>query len=560
MRFASPVPRLCFLAVFLCSALPGSSSRAATPQEEAVALLQKAKDAKDPKARMALFTQVIAMNQAVPEALYWRGLELQQLGQYDAAIKDFDEAVRIFPDYPQALSARGMVRYAQGNYGEAMTYVERAIALEPANPQFHLNRGFVAQGARRWDLAIKDFEFVLAAEPRNAIVHYSLGRALIASKRTVEALTPLSTAITLDPKLADAYLLRSLVHLKTRNDAAMLADLDHAIAADPKFVEAYTQRGFAKNLIDGLHGNKGGEDFTQAVKLAPLDGSTWLRRAEFNSDTTPPRTALVIADCRQAIKLGFKVTEAYQLMGLENLRAGHAGDALGAFNAAKLALLKKSPQADTTFLDGRIAAARGVIDARPPPRRAELLGDWGVYDRKQLVLEYRLAADGTGIHRGTPITWTLANDELTVARIGEPEPEVYVVAVEAGVLILYPGAGESRAIHHLRLAPAGRKAGAQPNSPWPAASDVTALVGHWATEDLPSGDEQPIYRLALAADGTGAFDQNRTFTWRADPKNLTLTYADGRTAVHRYALVAKGDALLLELPEFTLILRSANPP
>jgi tetratricopeptide (TPR) repeat protein len=41
-------------------------------------------------------------------------------GEYDKAIKDYDEAIRLDPSDPQAFSNRGIVRSARGEYGKAI--------------------------------------------------------------------------------------------------------------------------------------------------------------------------------------------------------------------------------------------------------------------------------------------------------------------------------------------------------------------------------------------------------------------------------------------------------
>jgi tetratricopeptide (TPR) repeat protein len=53
--------------------------------------------------------------------------------KYDRAIEDYNEALRLKPDFAQAFSDRGAALYFKGEYQKAIADYDEAIRLEPEN-------------------------------------------------------------------------------------------------------------------------------------------------------------------------------------------------------------------------------------------------------------------------------------------------------------------------------------------------------------------------------------------------------------------------------------------
>ena len=61
--------------------------------------------------------------------------------KYDRAIEDYNEALRLKPDFAQAYSDRGAAWYFKGEYQKAIADYDQAIQLEPDNARAYTNRG-----------------------------------------------------------------------------------------------------------------------------------------------------------------------------------------------------------------------------------------------------------------------------------------------------------------------------------------------------------------------------------------------------------------------------------
>src|SRR5262249_5344808 len=70
-----------------------------------------------------------------------RGEGLLRVGDFDRAIADFDEAIRMRPDSARAHHDRGNAWSSKGELARALADYEVAISLDPNNPALYRDRG-----------------------------------------------------------------------------------------------------------------------------------------------------------------------------------------------------------------------------------------------------------------------------------------------------------------------------------------------------------------------------------------------------------------------------------
>jgi lipoprotein NlpI len=93
---------------------------------------------------------------------------------FDGAIGDYNQALRLKSGYAEAYNDRGHAYYWKGEYLKAIADFSRAIELRPAYPNAFNNRGaaYMASGGSR-ARAVADFDQALRLKPdfRNAYVN-----------------------------------------------------------------------------------------------------------------------------------------------------------------------------------------------------------------------------------------------------------------------------------------------------------------------------------------------------------------------------------------------------
>jgi tetratricopeptide (TPR) repeat protein len=76
-----------------------------------------------------------------PYAFYSRGVALHDERDYDGAIADYTESLRLKPDFAHAFYNRGLAHQTKGDYDRAITDYTEAIRLDPTYFRAYKNRG-----------------------------------------------------------------------------------------------------------------------------------------------------------------------------------------------------------------------------------------------------------------------------------------------------------------------------------------------------------------------------------------------------------------------------------
>ena len=99
-------------------------------------------------------------------AFFYRGRAQSANGQFDRAIQDLDQAIRLDPGFPDAFNCRGVVWVGQGQLERAIADFDRAIHLDANYAIAIYNRGLAAQNLGRTDEAAHYFEQAKQVGPR----------------------------------------------------------------------------------------------------------------------------------------------------------------------------------------------------------------------------------------------------------------------------------------------------------------------------------------------------------------------------------------------------------
>jgi tetratricopeptide (TPR) repeat protein len=116
---------------------------------------------------------------AVDRAMVYniRGVAYKRAGDYERALADYNEAIRLAPGYSGFLVNRGNLYYARQDYARALADFDAAIRLaSPPNPGYYFLRGRVYAVQKNYGDALADFEEALRLRPDDKLARY--GRAL----------------------------------------------------------------------------------------------------------------------------------------------------------------------------------------------------------------------------------------------------------------------------------------------------------------------------------------------------------------------------------------------
>jgi tetratricopeptide (TPR) repeat protein len=133
------------------------------------------------------------------EAHYNLAAMLQTKNQLDAAIREYQLAVRLRPEDAAANNALGAALVAAGHPEQGMGYLQTALKARPDSFEAHYNLGLALAGQNDFRGASEQFHVALQLQPEDANVEANLGAALAEMGRFPEAKSHFERALQIDP-------------------------------------------------------------------------------------------------------------------------------------------------------------------------------------------------------------------------------------------------------------------------------------------------------------------------------------------------------------------------
>jgi len=107
---------------------------------------------------IADYSEAIRLNSGDAEIFNNRGNAYYYDGQLDRAAADYDDAIRLAPDFAEAISNRGNIYRKTGRLDRAIAQYDRAIQIDPGNAQAFAERGLAYEKKGAGHHALRDFE------------------------------------------------------------------------------------------------------------------------------------------------------------------------------------------------------------------------------------------------------------------------------------------------------------------------------------------------------------------------------------------------------------------
>ncbi len=106
-----------------------------------------------------------------PEYLNIRGWAYYSIDSVDAALKDYNEAIRQNPNSSDLFFRRADIEFDMKNYRAAIGDYTIAISISPDSLDYYVSRGASYEKISEFNLALKDYDYVLE---RNSFHEFAL--------------------------------------------------------------------------------------------------------------------------------------------------------------------------------------------------------------------------------------------------------------------------------------------------------------------------------------------------------------------------------------------------
>lgn len=154
-----------------------------------------------------------------------RGIALTQLGRYEEALPELEEAARYGSRDERVYAALGFTKYRLGDdVGSAEAYKEAiALSIVP-EPWYHINRGAALERAGRFGAAAKEYKKAIKIDDRSSRAWFALGVLRLDTGDPRRALKALVKAVRYDSNYGPAHAALGVALLRLdRQEDALLA-------------------------------------------------------------------------------------------------------------------------------------------------------------------------------------------------------------------------------------------------------------------------------------------------------------------------------------------------
>jgi tetratricopeptide (TPR) repeat protein len=172
--------------------------------------------------------RALEKNPADPDLLYYLSRASDAL-----ASQSLDRLLTSAPNSPRAHQALGQAQFASKLYDAATKEYQQAIAMRPDLPGLHLELGQIYAAAAQWRKAEAEFRAEAALQPGNAEAAYRLGDALMQQGKMKEAAAELKRSDALRPEMSETLYALGKASAAVGDTAAAEKSLDRVIALEP---------------------------------------------------------------------------------------------------------------------------------------------------------------------------------------------------------------------------------------------------------------------------------------------------------------------------------------
>jgi tetratricopeptide (TPR) repeat protein len=301
--------------------------------------------------------------------------------EFDRAISEYDEAIRLSPQYKYAYLNRGRAWNRKGEFERSIADYGEVLRIDPKFAMAYNNRGFTWFGRRDFEHAIADYDEAIRLEPRLTIAYTNRANAWTEKGEKERALADYNEVIRIRPGDAAGWINRGAAWARNGDQDKAIADFNEAIRLDPKSDRAYVARGLAWGHIGDY--DREISNFNEATRIKPQSAVAHnsLGHAHFDHE----RFADSAADFERSLRIDARQPYAVIWRYLALARSG-AGNPLSELSSASAVIDKqKWPAPVIELFVGRMqpeALLAAAENPDPKTRRDQLcegrlyLGEW----------------------------------------------------------------------------------------------------------------------------------------------------------------------------------------
>ena len=238
-----------------------------------------------------------------PLAYKGRATAYYMAGQYEKAVLDYGEYLKILNNNPDVYCDKGIALYNLNKYNEAIIDLNKAIEINPKHLRALHFRGLSYFNLKNYTGAINDFSNALQIKANYPFAYYTRGLSFYYLGKYNESINDYTTAIKYDSKYVEAYSNRGLAYFQTRQFDEAINNYSTAVQLNPAYSNAYYNRALVYDQLKKY--DAAIADYTKTIELMPNFAGAYNSRA--NNYFAIQKYELALNDLIKAQQIGFAV-------------------------------------------------------------------------------------------------------------------------------------------------------------------------------------------------------------------------------------------------------------
>lgn len=218
----------------------------------------------DAQGASLLFSTLISVPHLRGAALAGLGRSQRALGQFEAAIHTYQQALEVAPDSTALTTELAMAQRAAGKLGEAEGTYRQALVLTPHDPIVNHNLGNLLQARGARDEAVACFRQAVQAKPDFSAAWLNLG-FLLSDNAPAAAAEALKRGLSLDASSPQALALLAKILCDSGHGADAESCARLAVQLDADYAYGHYTQGLALRVMGRI--DEAIEPLARAAKL-----------------------------------------------------------------------------------------------------------------------------------------------------------------------------------------------------------------------------------------------------------------------------------------------------
>jgi tetratricopeptide (TPR) repeat protein len=246
------------------------------------------------------------------------GTTLEQVGQYEFAIKYFKKAIQLNPEnstaiYEMAFCAEKLdydiesiqyyknylyldpysklawtnlaaVYYKLEDYHSSVDAIEFAIAIDPAYSYSYFQKGLCEILSKDYQKGIESLHHFLQMEPDDAEAYFYLGEAYLKIGKNMEALSHFRKVISIDHLHSDAFYGMATIHYQAKKFFRASSAIKKAIELDPVEADYWHLSALINKNLGLIEDSE--KAFLTGIELENSDPRIWIDYSELEDGSS----------------------------------------------------------------------------------------------------------------------------------------------------------------------------------------------------------------------------------------------------------------------------------